>query len=191
MPNSWFEKLFINEAKPALSRHSGSASVEPPPQVEADPLEQFFANNGPTEIVLPNITSIRSYALYYNTALTSVVMPNVTTIGSNAFYSCYKLVLTSLPNNLTTIGNNAFNSCRKLALTSLPAGITNIDSNAFIGCTGLTAMTFEGTPMIIASNAFSSCTNLTTINVPWAEGAVANAPWGATKATINYNYTGG
>jgi hypothetical protein len=26
--------------------------------------------------------------------------------------------------------------------------------------------------------------------VPWAEGAVANAPWGATNATINYNYTG-
>ena len=35
------------------------------------------------------------------------------------------------------------------------------------------------------------CTNLTTINVPWAEGAVAGAPWGATNATINYNYTGG
>ena len=50
--------------------------------------------------------------------------------------------------------------------------------------------TFEGTPRSIASNAFASCINLTTINVPWAEGAVANAPWGATKATINYNYTG-
>ena len=27
-----------------------------------------------------------------------------------------------------------------------------------------------------------------TVNVPWAEGAVASAPWGA--ATVNYNYTG-
>jgi hypothetical protein len=38
--------------------------------------------------------------------------------------------------------------------------------------------------------AFSGCANITTINVPWAEGAVENAPWGATNATINYNYTG-
>ena len=51
-------------------------------------------------------------------------------------------------------------------------------------------MTFEGTPTSIASSAFSNCVKLTTINVPWAEGAVANAPWGATNATINYNYTG-
>ena len=43
----------------------------------------------------------------------------------------------------------------------------------------------------IASTTFTSCANLTTINVPWAEaeGEVANAPWGATNATINYNYT--
>jgi len=50
-------------------------------------------------------------------------------------------------------------------------------------------LTFNGTPTSIASNAFGNCTNLRTINVPWAEGAVANAPWGATNATINYNYT--
>jgi hypothetical protein len=40
------------------------------------------------------------------------------------------------------------------------------------------------------SSAFSGCTSLTTINAPWAEGAVSGAPWGATNATINYNYTG-
>lgn len=51
-------------------------------------------------------------------------------------------------------------------------------------------MTFEGKPTRIDSNAFYNCSNLKTINVPWAEGEVANAPWGATKATINYNYTG-
>lgn len=31
MENNWFKKLFINEAKPALDRHSGSgsAAIEP------------------------------------------------------------------------------------------------------------------------------------------------------------------
>ena len=50
----------------------------------------------------------------------------------------------------------------------------------------MTSITFEGTPKSIDSTAFYKCTNLTTINVPWKENAVANAPWGATNATINY-----
>jgi hypothetical protein len=54
----------------------------------------------------------------------------------------------------------------------------------------LVSLTFEGTPESIANAAFVACDNLTTINVPWAEGAVANAPWGATNATITYGYTG-
>ena len=78
-----------------------------------------------------------------------------------------------------------------VTLASLPEGVTSIGSNAFRSCTGLTTLTFKGTPTSIVSNTFSGCTNLTIINVPWAEGAVANAPWGATNATINYNYTEG
>lgn len=70
----------------------------------------------------------------------------------------------------------------------LPSGITSIGYGSFYGCTSLTSLTFEGTPNTIAPSSFNGCTNLTVINVPWAEGAVANAPWGATKATINYNY---
>lgn len=51
-------------------------------------------------------------------------------------------------------------------------------------------MTDKGTPTNLTSEAFKNCTNITTINVPWSEGAVANAPWGATNATINYDYVG-
>lgn len=54
----------------------------------------------------------------------------------------------------------------------------------------LTSLTFEGTPSFISPVAFPDCANLTTINVPWSEGAVSGAPWSATNATINYNYTG-
>jgi hypothetical protein len=40
---------------------------------------------------------------------------------------------------------------------------------------------------LIHSGAFDGCTNLKDIYVPWAEGAIKNAPWGATNATIHYN----
>ena len=94
-----------------------------------------------------------------------------------------------LPDGMTEIRYYAFYKCTSLALTTLPEGLTSIGSSAFSYCTSLEKLTFKGTPTTIKSNAFNGCTNLTTINVPWAEGAVANAPWGATNAVINYNYT--
>lgn len=115
---------------------------------------------------------------------------DLTKIGDYAFFNYKNLVLTSLPEGITSIGAHAFNGCTNLALTSLPAGITSIGSEAFYSCTRLTTLTFKGTPTTISSTAFRFCFNLTTINVPWSEGAVANAPWGATKATINYDYVG-
>jgi hypothetical protein len=73
-------------------------------------------------------------------------------------------------------------------ITKIPEKVKTIEANAFYGCHGLTALTFEGTPESIASDAFSGCSNIKTINVPWSEGAVAGAPWGATNANIVYNY---
>ena len=122
--------------------------------------------------------------------LIDVKMYGYETIRDYAFYSCYDLALTTLPSGITTIGAGAFSNCASLALTTLPSGITNINNAAFYGCTSLASLTFEGTPENIWERAFAECNNLTTINVPWAEGAVANAPWGATNATINYGYTG-
>ena len=113
----------------------------------------------------------------------------VTSIGASAFENNSNIAITELPPNLVTIDSQAFANCYKVTVSSIPASVQRINSNAFIRC-GLTALTFKGTPTTIANNVFSYCDNLTTINVPWAEGAVANAPWGATNATINYNYTG-
>ena len=123
---------------------------------------------------------------------TEITLPNdLTKIGTYAFCEFLNLALTSLPDGVTSIEGQAFRDCYKLALTSLPDGVTSIGSNAFRNCSNLTKLTFNGKPSSIASTAFDGCTNLLTINVPWAEGAVSGAPWGATNATINYNYTGG
>ena len=124
------------------------------------------------------------------TASNLTLPSDLTSIGSHAFYEYTNLALTSLPSGLTSIGAYAFSGCTNLALTSLPSGVTNISSYAFNHCTKLTSITFEGTPTTISHTAFINCTNITTINVTWAEGEVAGAPWGAYKATINYNYTG-
>ena len=105
-------------------------------------------------------------------------------------YNSYGALINVNMHGYTKIRRCAFYDCTLLALTSLPSDITSIGKSAFNNCTGLTSITFEGTPTSINSSSFSNCSNLTTINVPWSEGAVSGAPWGATNATINYNYTG-
>lgn len=178
-------------------------------------IEETYNENGELiDYVFHGYTKIRDYAFYYCKSLAFDSLPNeITSIGNGAFSSCQSLALTSLPSGVTRIGNNAFSSCKnlaltelpngitfiglatfsgceKLAITSIPSGVTLISSTAFKGCISLTKITFRGTPNSIDTSSFKDCTNLRTINVPWAQGAVANAPWGATNATINYNYTG-
>ena len=173
----------------------------------------YYCKNLALTSLPESLTSIGNYAFYYCTSLALTSLPEgLTRISGNAFYSCTSLALTSLPEGLTSMGDSAFSGCKNLALTSLPEGLTKIDGNvfyscknlaltslpesltsigsyAFYSCTSLTSITFKGTPSSIMSSAFNGCTNLTDIKVPWAEGAVANAPWGAKNATITYNYT--
>lgn len=155
-------------------------------------IEETYNTDGSlTGFVMHGRTKIRSYEFNNCTNLALNSLPNgVTSIGYRAFFGCKSLALTSLPSGVTNIGGEAFAYCINLALTSLPEGLTSIESQAFRSCTGLTSITFEGTPTNINSIAFDECSMLTSIKVPWAEGAVANAPWGATNATITYNYTG-
>lgn len=163
---------------------SGGATV---PYIE----EVCDSNGNLIDVAMHGYIKIRNYAFYNCSQLALTSLPSsIISIGNYAFCDCSKLALTNLPSGITSIDDNTFYGCSQLALTSLPQGLTSIGEYAFNNCTGLTSITFEGTPTSIASNSFLNCSNLITINVPWSEGAVANAPWGAANATINYNYTG-
>lgn len=153
---------------------------------------KIISRVGSQPVKLPDsITDIGGYAFYNFSDLELTSLPNsVTSIGTNAFYGCSKLALTSLPSGLTRIAMNAFYLCN-LLITSIPSSVDTIGASAFYGC-DFTKITFEGTPRsLLHHNAFNGCNYLTTINVPWSEGEIDGAPWGARKATINYNYKGG
>lgn len=114
---------------------------------------------------------------------------DTTRIGPYAFYHRTNLKISSLPDGLRSISKYSFAYCTQLTLTVLPASLFLIGNYAFLDCTGLTELTFKGRPTV-GDGAFTGCTNLVTINVPWAESEypVNVAQWGATNATINYNY---
>ena len=159
------------------------------------------------------ITSIGEFAFLNCYQLSLTTLPSgITALGQYAFNNCPRLALTSLPSGITSLPTAVFQYCPKLALTALPSGLTSIGAYAFkqgtglasitlppalttIGdfafanCTGLETVKFTSTVSSIPNGVFSGCTKLSTIYVPWSQGQVANAPWGASNATIIYDYT--
>lgn len=87
---------------------------------------------------------------------------------------------------LTDIPSYMCNGCNSITNITFPNGIISVGDRAFNGCAGLTSVTFNGKPNTIGKYTFYNCPNLTSISVYWEEGEVANAPWGATNATIKY-----
>ena len=113
----------------------------------------------------------------------------IDSIDVYAFY--YKNIeKVELPEGISNINGYAFANCSFLQEIQIPKSVEAIRLNCF-SSSGLRSVTFKGTPSLLDQNAFGGCHNLTTINVPWSEGEIENAPWGATNATINYNYTEG
>lgn len=86
-------------------------------------------------------------------------------------------------------------STPKITSVVIEPGVTSISRYAFAletmsGSTSvLTNVTIPDSVTSIDNTAFREMPDLT-INCGFAEGAVSGAPWGATNATINYNYAG-
>lgn len=167
-----------------------------------------------TELTIPEgIKKVEAYAFYNMNNLRFTKLPDsIESIGHSAFYWCDKLVIAKLPENLISIDESAFRQCNltlselppkletianyaflnqwKITLSVIPATIKSLGTRCFDGCADITEITFKGTPTSIGTGVFNNCTDLKTINVPWSQtdSINANAPWGATNATINYNY---
>ena len=124
--------------------------------------------------------------------INEVDLSELSKIDNSAFLGCKKLTLDNwqIPEGITEIGISAFENCEMLDNRIFPSTITTIADKAFNRCCSMNAVTFKGKPTSISSTSFANCTALIDIYVPWSEGEVANAPWGATNATITYNYTG-
>lgn len=162
------------------------------------------------------ITGVGNSVFYECRSLREINLPDgVTSIGTNCFSGCYKLEEFNIPPLVTSLNANTFTNCTSLKkvsgieqLTSIDQGCfsgcvqlgdsvtfgENIDSiayDAFNNCFALKKVFFKGVPTNLNSGAFRGCSEITDIYCPWAEGEVANAPWGATKATIHYNWTEG
>lgn len=128
----------------------------------------FWGCTGLQEIQIPDtITEIKSYA-FSDSGLTSITFPDsVTYFGAMCVYGT-KINTLVFPKNTTDIGMFATNECEQL--------------------TEITILQQDPSKIKIDKRAFEGTRSGVIINVPWSEDEVANAPWGASNATINYNY---
>lgn len=107
-------------------------------------------------------------------------------IGTSEYSgSTCKVVI--LPSTITQINSKAFHKNTNLSTIVVPEGVQTIWALAFGYCTNLKCVRLPSTINTISSMAFMGATNLEHIYVPWSEGKIADAPWGADNATVHYN----
>ena len=122
------------------------------------------------------------------TTITDVVFPaGLVSVGSSAFKGCTSLENVNLE-NVNAIKFSAFEGCTSLKSANLK-NIKTIGNDAFKGCAALENVFLPSTVESIQSSAFGSTSATLTIYCGFSEGAVSGAPWGATNATIVYDYT--
>lgn len=98
------------------------------------------------------------------------------------------LVIPSSINGIkaTSIANQGFLGCAAIRSIEIQEGIISIEGNA-LTFSETASITIPSSVAYISSYAFQGTTAfLTTINIHKPQDSIADAPWGATNATINW-----
>ena len=168
--------------------------------------------NGDITITTPRVAN---GAFYVNSAITSVTTNGTTIIGDYAFQNCSNLVFADLSGVTSFSGSGQFKGCTKLTSILIPdlvtitnqcfygatingsigsPGVLKLQSlqngqanSAFYGGTFTKVYLFKKVSVSFQQNMFNGCSSCTDIYVPWSEGEVSGAPWGANNATVHYN----
>ena len=143
-----------------------------------------------SSVSLPSAVEIGESAFAYNydaANFTSISLPEVTDIGMYAFSDDYYLTSISVP-KCEYIGDGAF-SGTSIASISLPSLLGIYADYVFSYCESLTTIYIGPDCEYISDYAFEELPSGVTINCGFSSSdpVAANAPWGASTATINYN----
>lgn len=191
---NYLHKLFIQEAAPALERHSGGSDVDMQEKtvditengtVEIVPDEGHALSKVVANVEVSSGGDGGSLADAIIDGSVTEVVSNAEKVAVNAFYQRNKLKKVILPlatsiditafvqsRNLvsvdcpavTSIGQRAFYQCNGLKNANFPL-VTSIDSSAFQECYSLSNFDFS-TVKTIGKYAFYDCESLVDIKIP-------------------------
>lgn len=109
----------------------------------------------------------------------------VTVLKNNIVSGNRELTEIKLPSTLAEIESYSLDNLNVKELT-IPSSVVKLNSRC-CSWAGYQKVTFLGTPTELSNEAFYGCNSLKDIYVPWADGDVAGAPFGAENATVHYN----
>lgn len=137
-------------------------------------------------VTMPKVKSLGMNAFSQCSALETFDMSSVESIGSECFYYCTNIKTLTFGDSIKSVGYGAFRYCSELkGSVTFGKNLVTIQGSAFYN-TGVTEVHFKNKPTDLNSRAFDGA-KIRDIYVPWAEGEVSGAPWGATGATVHYN----
>lgn len=128
---------------------------------------------------------IELWAFNNCSSLESVEIPDGVDLGSNVFEGCTNLQSAVLPSTLSEFIGSLFRGCISLVSVNIPEGTKSIGADTFGNCTSLRDIRIPSAVETIHWYGFRGCADIRfTIDKP--ENSIADAPWGATNATINW-----
>lgn len=137
-------------------------------------------------ISIPKAKRVGMNAFTQCSALNDIDMRDLETIESESFYYCTNLKNVLFGAKIKSIGYGAFRYCSGMkGSVTFGKNLTSIQGSAFYG-TGITEVHFTNKPTVLNNRAFEGA-KVKDIYVPWSEGEVSGAPWGASEATVHYN----
>ena len=147
------------------------------------------------DLTITNGANVGGSAFQNCTSIESVVIGENSTVGGNAFQSCTGLKSAVLRSGCTPAANayRMFSGCTSLERAVLEEGCTQTVGYMFADCTSLREVYLPSTmgqPGINPS-PFTGNNSGADLHIYCAFGQndATGAPWGATNATIVYNYT--
>lgn len=147
------------------------------------------------DLTIPNGANVGSGAFQGCTSIENVVIGKNSTVGGNAFQGCTGLKSAVLKSGCTPSANayHIFSVCTSLERAVLEEGCTQTVGYMFANCTSLREVYLPSTmgqtginPSTFANNNSEADLH---IYCAFGQGDATAAPWGATNATIVYNYT--
>lgn len=157
------------------------------PALETTEAYAFNQCNGMTSADLRFLKIIGSSSFAYCSSLEEVTLPSVELIKDYAFRNCIAMRRVTFGDNLQEIRPNAFAYDTALEELDFGPNLNSVLTEAFVGCTALRSVRFRSKP-VLYSSTFSNCSSISDIYVPWSEGEVSGAPWGAVNAAVHYEW---
>ena len=151
-------------------------------EIEAISTRGMNYNPNLESIILPNCTTIESYAFDNCTGLTEALLPSLENLGEYAFQNCSSLADTNFI-SITKIPTGAFKGCSSLEYFNLN-NITQIGNNAFQNCSKLTGVNTSNVTKF-GNACFNGCSSITYLDVSNADSIEGNALNGTKVSSVN------